>query len=253
MIKEVFRRWQERTLFCKIQNSGEKVDPSQMGQRAIEMTRGAKDIKMVVTPRPGNPLFEALPSILEAAGPDSKVEIILAIPKNFTPTEEVRETLEKTMEIAGKKNGPKMDAIADNDPDLEKLDLELRGEPNLDKLVVFIKDPKNPQQYWHRRIGIEKGVMKLGDSEKELPYVDVKVFSMEVPDSVPVPAHLLEFGLEKILETELWLSTHHDKDMRDAQAVVGVAKYTGTNDLSLGKIVNLTAIKYSKRFQPKQK
>lgn len=253
MIREVLQRLQEKRLFRKVQKTGEKIDPSQMGQRAIEMTRGAKDIKMVVTPRPGNPLFEALPDILEAAGPDSKVEVILAIPKKFTPTEEVREILERKMEITRKRNGPEMDAIADSDPDLEKLDLELRGEPNLDKLVVFIQDPKNPQQYWHRMIGIEKGVMKLDDSEKELPYVDVKVFPMEVPDSVPVPAPLLEFGLKKVLETELWLSTHSDQNMRDMQAVVGVVKYTGINDLSLKKIVNLTAIKYSKLFQPKRK
>lgn len=45
--------------------------------RAEELSQGAHDIKMVVTAKSGNPLFDALPNILDNMAPGAKAEVIL--------------------------------------------------------------------------------------------------------------------------------------------------------------------------------
>lgn len=247
---EGLRRWRfERAMKRSIaRGEGESIqDPEESKRRMIKMSQGARDIKVVVSPETNSPLFQALPDILRAADPDAEVKVILVMPENHIPTGDTRETLKQILEIAERRNRP--DIISDEDEDLGNLDLELHGAVDSNKLAVFIQDPKNPEQYLYRRIGVEKGSMQLGSGES-VPYVDMVRYPMPSLDDKPCPATNLDIGVANMVDIEAGLSTHPKQEMRDMRATVGVARYTGTNNLTASRILRLTAIKYSKMAQP---
>lgn len=221
------------------------VPPEELGQTAIEAARGAHDIKIAVTAKVGNPLFDALPQILESAPPDAKVQVILMTPENIKTDIKTQEAIKRIMEITEKKNKPGLGTFPSpevGEEDLNQLSLELEGNPEFDNLTVFIQDPQDKSRYWFRKIGIVPGVTKIGDNE--VPYVDLKRYPLEKFESVPCPEESLQTAVQNFSEWEREL-VQNNPELGSMQATVGIARYQGGKKLSLDTILNLVALKYN--------
>jgi len=125
--------------------------------------------------------------------------------------------------------------------ELERLKLELYTPADFNTLAVFIKDPLNPKQYWHRAIEIKPGIDsssgKIGPE-----YTDVQTLEMEEFDIIPCPEQHLKIAVRIMTSyREKDKNNPHDKAMK---AAVGVAVYEGEKKLSLEEIVNIVGAKY---------
>ncbi len=244
---EQWRRWRENRRMRRLTRGAERIDdPEGQRRRMLEMSHGAAEFTVVVTPQAGRPMFDNLPDILEGLPPDAKATIILAIPKDFQPDAATKEALRRIDAIAQARHRPELGMIAEDDQDLASLNLELKGPAEFNNLVVFIEDPRNPNLYWFRKVGIERGAMKPEGMEREVPYVDLKRYDMGDFESNPCQASLLDNAIANMTTMERELAKHEDPKMRAMQGVVGVARYSGANKPSLEQILTLTAVKYSR-------
>jgi hypothetical protein len=212
----------------------------------IDNSRGAHSIRMVVTPRVGSPLFEALPKILEGLDPNATAQIIFAIPKDYKPDSDIQGMLEKVKAITELNKRREQNVIADNDADLGQLDLQLQGRPDSNNLAVFIQDPQNKEQYWYRRIGIGTGSAKVDGMEKETPYVDIILHDMGDFQRTPCSTNMLDTAVKMMKTLEADATKSDDAKVKETLAVVGVARYTGQKEMSVDRILQLAAIKFSK-------
>lgn len=115
--------------------------------------------------------------------------------------------------------------ITFNAEDLDKLVLELHGQPIYERLQVYIRDPINPVLYWYRSINIKNSKLENG----------VLKFERYGEGSI----------LEKLTYTESKLQNKIQQGRRDnPETVVGIARYNGTNQLSLNQILGMAALKY---------
>jgi hypothetical protein len=216
-----------------------------MSEEMLRKARGATNIKMFVTPSSENPLFKALPDILESLPPNGTAQIIYAIPKKPIIDEESLKTMNRVQAISDERSKQELEVVAPNSEELRDVDLQLRTELKLNNLSIFIQDPKNPDRYWFRKINIKKGSMPIKDGAEIIPYIDVAEIDMGKYSNQPCPLQSLEEAIKTISGYEAKMGENEDPELREMQAVVGVAKYTGAKELSIDEILKLTAVKYA--------
>mgnify|MGYP001602361511 CR=1 FL=1 len=165
--------------------------------------------------------------------------------------------------------------VSEVEDDFNRLQLELTGPPLFEYLAVFIKDPRNPNQYWFRRINVKPGALEmpvrtenvrkgLGRLLKYLPflnrqytrsgdntvqslrleYVNVGIPPMEYYHSTTVPENELPRVVEIVCKAERMFGRDDNLDVKNFQAAVGVARYNGTKQLSINEIAGLAGLKY---------
>ena len=129
--------------------------------------------------------------------------------------------------------------------DLNKIKLLLDGPPIPDYLAVFILDPKNPEQYWLREIGVEcnsTGTSEL--KEAELSDIDIEILNLDEKTATPYPEASLSDAGARISQYDQSIKCDSDPKMKKISAVVGVAEYEGDNPPSLDNITALVGLKY---------
>ena len=140
-MKEQLRGIKEKlSRFAKRSRGITPVPSEKIGPTAVEATQGARDIKIAVTAKVGDPLFDALPQILETAPPDAKVQVVFMTPETIKTDLKTQEAIKRIMEITKKKNRAGLDTFPSHEvgeADLNQLSLELAGDPEFDNLVVF--------------------------------------------------------------------------------------------------------------------
>lgn len=76
-----------------------------------------------------------------------------------------------------------------------------------------------------------------------MPYVDVERLDLGHIDTTPVPEDQLPIAMRNVSRWEREL-VPQDPDAKKIQAVVGVARYQGDNQLSVDEIVTLVGLRY---------
>lgn len=126
--------------------------------------------------------------------------------------------------------------------DVDALTLELIDSYLLDRLVVFIQDPQNPNLFWHRRIGEFKS--QRISRVKGRGIGSYQIYDIEPYDSTPLTLEMLPQVVQNVIVAEDQASDHPDPRVREARASVAIAKYGGSNALSLEGILDLVAFRY---------
>lgn len=111
-----------------------------------------------------------------------------------------------------------------------------------DRLVVFIQDPQNPNIYWHRRIGEFKS--HRVSERRGQGRGSYQLYPIEPHDRIPVTEKTLPGAVQGVLDGEDQMSNHPDPKVRKFTASVAIAKYGGSNVLSLEQILDLVAFRY---------
>lgn len=129
--------------------------------------------------------------------------------------------------------------------EVANLSLELNGAPDWDNLSVFVQDPKAKDKYWFRKVEI----VSQGSTTREgidVPHLDIGRYDMGNLEKVPCPETHLETAVRNLTETERKIGEEADPQIRSTSAVVGVARYTGQEILSLDAILHLAVLKYAR-------
>lgn len=147
---------------------------------------------------------------------------------------------------------PEVSAVVDSDA-IDRVALDVIQVADTNTLSVLIRDPKNPHQYWYRKIQIKRsGTQDVGDG-KQIPYVDFAKIPLinplnpwNSPEYSPAPESAFEEVLQWIVNGEKELSVHPDPKLRSLYASVAVAKYHGQDDITIDSLLALTAVKFSR-------
>ena len=123
---------------------------------------------------------------------------------------------------------------------VDRINLELQGNPDFDDLAVFIRDPANPQQYWFRQLHIP-----IPSDSNDITYRDLPMGAF---NQIPCPVEHLGKAVNKMVRIQIELQEHPDDTGKVHQAQVGVAEYTG-DGFPLYMIIPLVAEKYNRMRQ----
>lgn len=107
---------------------------------------------------------------------------------------------------------------------LSNLNLKLRLPPESNSFGVFIRDPKNKQQYRHKHFTL------LDPYQVEFNTKDMKEY-----DTIPCPEEDLEGALKKLIGCQ-------EKYPPASRVVFATAEYVGPDKLSLRDIIRLVGI-----------
>ena len=131
--------------------------------------------------------------------------------------------------------------------DMNHIELRLVTPATADNLSVFIRDPKDAQKFWYRKLGIgEAGSVTL-DSGKKIPYYDIYRYPGLAPiEAHPIPAQMVGKKIRDVVAVEARLLSDPDEQVRSMHAATGVAEYTGGNELTVDNLTDLIGLKYQK-------
>ncbi len=121
--------------------------------------------------------------------------------------------------------------------EIDKLQLDLKGNPVFDHLAVFIKDPANPEQYWFRKL-----YAPIQPDTDDFIYED---HPMDDFNSIPCGKQDLEFAVRSMIGYQIDASRSPSEAVRKQQAQVGVAEYIGEDTPLLDRVIPLTVAKYN--------